>query len=129
QGLGQLGFRVPALVVGPYVKPGYVSSTIRDHTSVLRHIENRFQIPPLGMRDTAAADLSDCIDVDRQGRQLDPAEPFIDDLPMPEAPSVDLSLCYANNFPFAGRDDLLEFFATTPNNRDRVDEAAGDVAA
>ena len=41
QGFDQLGFRVPTVVMGPYVKQG-VSSVVYDHTSVLRHIENMF---------------------------------------------------------------------------------------
>jgi phospholipase C len=62
QGFDQLGFRVPAMVIGPYVKQGQVSSTIYDHTSVLKHIENMFHLAPLTMRDAAANDLSDMID-------------------------------------------------------------------
>jgi phospholipase C len=31
----RLGFRVPALVIGPYVKT--TSSMVRDHTSALKH--------------------------------------------------------------------------------------------
>jgi phospholipase C len=61
-GFGQLGFRVPALVIGPHVKRGHVCSMTRDHTSVLRHLGNRFDLPALSMRDAAATDLSSCID-------------------------------------------------------------------
>lgn len=67
-GFDQLGFRVPTLVVGPYVKPGYVSSVVYDHTSVLRHIEKTFGLPPLTMRDAAANDLSDVLDAERLAR-------------------------------------------------------------
>ncbi len=65
QGFDQLGFRVPAMIMGPYVKKGYVSSVVHDHTSVLRHIETMFGLQPLTMRDAAANDLSDAIDADR----------------------------------------------------------------
>src|SRR5262249_26126421 len=61
-GFNQLGFRVPTLVIGPYVKQGYVSSVRRDHTSALRHIENVHGLAPLTMRDAAATDLSECLD-------------------------------------------------------------------
>jgi len=64
-GFDQLGFRVPALVAGPYVKPGFVSSVVHDHTSVLKHIETMFGLDPLNKRTTAANDLSDFIDQDR----------------------------------------------------------------
>ena len=30
------GFRVPAVVVSPFARPDYVSSTVLDHTSVLK---------------------------------------------------------------------------------------------
>jgi phospholipase C len=62
EGFDQLGFRVPTLIAGPYVKKGNVSSTVYDHTSVLKHIENMFGLAPLTARDAAASDLSDAID-------------------------------------------------------------------
>jgi phospholipase C len=58
----QFGFRVPAMVIGPYAKEAHVSSVQYDHTSVLKHIETMFNLEPLTMRDAAATDLSDCID-------------------------------------------------------------------
>jgi phospholipase C len=61
-GFGQLGFRVPALVMGPHVKAGAVCSDVLDHTSALKHIENAFMLPSLTMRDAAAKDLSGCLD-------------------------------------------------------------------
>jgi phospholipase C len=64
-GFGQLGFRVPGLVVGPYARAGHVSSVVRDHTSCLRHIEARHGLASLTMRDAAAADLSECTDTAR----------------------------------------------------------------
>jgi phospholipase C len=65
QGFDQYGFRVPTLVVGPYVKPGYVSSVVRDHTSALKQIENMFGTEPITARTTAANDLSELLDDDR----------------------------------------------------------------
>ncbi len=40
------GFRVPAEVVSPFAKKGYVSSTTYDHTSVLKLIERNGTCPP-----------------------------------------------------------------------------------
>lgn len=65
QGFDQLGFRVPTTVVGPYVKPGHVSSVQYDHTSVLKHLEKLHNLRPLTTRSTAANDLSDCFDLER----------------------------------------------------------------
>ncbi len=64
-GFDQLGFRVPALVAGPYVKKGHVSSTVRDHTSVIAHLSKMFDLPPLTKRVETAADLSDLLDEER----------------------------------------------------------------
>jgi phospholipase C len=65
EGFDQLGFRVPSMVIGPYAKPGYVSSVQYDHTSALRHVSNTFGLEPLTMRQAAANDLTDCIDLER----------------------------------------------------------------
>ncbi len=64
-GFDQLGFRVPAMVIGPYAKQGYVSSVEYDHTSALKHIANRYDLPPLNTRTDHANDLVDCIDLER----------------------------------------------------------------
>ncbi len=74
EGFGQAGFRVPAILAGPYVKRGQVSSVVRDHTSVIRHLENMWGLPPLTMRDAAANDLSEAIDAARLAAG-DPAPP------------------------------------------------------
>jgi phospholipase C len=55
----QLGFRVPAVVVSPYARPGHVSSQVYDHTSVLKLIERKWNLPPLTRRDAAARDFAD----------------------------------------------------------------------
>jgi phospholipase C len=58
----RLGFRVPAVVVSPYARPDYVSHVERDHTSVLKLIERKWNLPPLTRRDAAADDLLDMVD-------------------------------------------------------------------
>ena len=46
---GQLGFRLPTLLLSPYARPGYVDHRLYDHTSVLRFLEWRFLgAPPEG---------------------------------------------------------------------------------
>ena len=44
---GLLGFRVPALLVSPLVRQGYVSSVAQDHRSVLAFVERQFDLPDL----------------------------------------------------------------------------------
>jgi phospholipase C len=62
EGFDQLGFRVPTLVVGPYVKRSHVSSVVRDHTSALRHLQVLHGLGDMGMRTAAANDLSELLD-------------------------------------------------------------------
>jgi phospholipase C len=67
-GFQQLGFRVPAMVIGPYAKQAHVSSVQYDHTSALKHLQTSFGLEPLNERMNTANDLSDCIDLDRLAR-------------------------------------------------------------
>ena len=49
ENFGQVGFRVPMLLLSPYARPGYVDHRLYDHTSVLRFLEWRFLgAPPEG---------------------------------------------------------------------------------
>jgi phospholipase C len=45
------GIRVPVAVVSPYARPHFVSHKVHDHTSILRFIETRFDLPALTRRD------------------------------------------------------------------------------
>jgi len=58
----QLGFRVPALVIGPQVKRGHVENQIFDHVTPLATATRRFGLNNLNERVAATADLSSCID-------------------------------------------------------------------
>lgn len=65
-GFDQLGFRVPALVVGPWVKEGYVSDTVFDHTAAMAMVREWFGIgETLTARDAASSSLSEVLDLDR----------------------------------------------------------------
>lgn len=57
-----LGFRVPVLVVGPYAKRGYISHVTHESSGFLRYMEEIFNLPSLGTRDTNADDFRDCFD-------------------------------------------------------------------
>jgi phospholipase C len=48
------GIRVPMVVVSPWVRPHSVSHRKYDHTSILRFIETRFDLPALTKRDANA---------------------------------------------------------------------------
>ncbi len=45
------GIRVPVVVVSPFAKKPFVSHVVHDHTSILRFIETRFDLPALTRRD------------------------------------------------------------------------------
>ncbi len=51
------GTRVPAIIISPFAKRGFVDHTRYDTTSILRFIERRWRLQPLGTRDAAASDF------------------------------------------------------------------------
>jgi phospholipase C len=57
----QLGFRVPSLVVGPFVKRGCVDSTQLEHVSVISTASRRFGLAPLNERANVTNDVSSAI--------------------------------------------------------------------
>jgi phospholipase C len=57
------GFRVPAVIVSPYARPGCVLSDVFDHTSVLKLIEEKWNLPALTRRDAAATSPLGALDL------------------------------------------------------------------
>ncbi len=57
------GFRVPAVIVSPYARPDYVCTEVLDHTSVLKLVEEKWNLPPLTARDAAASSPLDALDL------------------------------------------------------------------
>jgi phospholipase C len=62
------GTRVPALLIGPWARRGYIDHRIADTTSVLALIEARFGLQPLQQRDAQAYNLLDGFDFTQQPR-------------------------------------------------------------
>jgi phospholipase C len=56
------GFRLPMIVFSPWVRPSFVSHTARDYTSILRLIEDTFNVPSLTLRDANADDMMEFFD-------------------------------------------------------------------
>jgi len=75
------GFRVPAVIVSPYARPGYVSPGIFDHTSVLKLVQEKWNLPPLTARDAAATAPLDALDLSSPPAFLKPPS-----LPAPSLP-------------------------------------------
>lgn len=69
------GFRVPLIVVSPWVKPNYVSHVNREFTSILKLIETRFNLPPLTQRDAQADDMAEMFDFSSPRRLTVPPLP------------------------------------------------------
>jgi acid phosphatase len=55
------GTRVPAIIISPFAKRHFVDHTTYDTTSILRLIEARWNLAPLGERDANAADLTNAL--------------------------------------------------------------------
>jgi phospholipase C len=56
------GPRVPMIVLSPYAKAGYISHRTYDFCSVLKFIEERWNLGHLTARDDRANDMRDCFD-------------------------------------------------------------------
>ncbi|MBV8067324.1 MAG: hypothetical protein JO113_05065 [Candidatus Eremiobacteraeota bacterium] len=64
-----LGFRVPLIVISPYAKQGYVTHVQYETSSVLRYIEDNFNLPPMAKSDARASDpAADAFDYSQQPR-------------------------------------------------------------
>jgi phospholipase C len=57
-----LGPRVPFIVISPFAKQQTVSHTTYEFASLLQFVETRYNLPPLGRRDTVANSLLDMFD-------------------------------------------------------------------
>jgi phospholipase C len=64
----RLGFRVPAVIVSPYARADYVSEQVFDHTSVLKLIEHKWNLPALTRRDADAVAPLDLLDLEQPPR-------------------------------------------------------------
>jgi acid phosphatase len=55
------GVRVPAIVISPFAKQGFVDHRQRDTSSILATIEQRFGLPSLNQRDASAPSFADVL--------------------------------------------------------------------
>lgn len=54
------GERVPALIISPYAKAGYISKTTYQFGSILRYIENNWKLGSLKTTDSTSKSIIDC---------------------------------------------------------------------
>jgi phospholipase C len=83
-GFDRYGFRVPCAVVSPYAKKNHVSHTVYDHTSILKTIETKWNLPALTRRDANANSLLDMVDLHAKPAFLKPPR-----LPAPPDPALE----------------------------------------
>lgn len=57
-----LGFRIPMILISPYAKPSNISQTVYNYGSILRFVEETFNLGSLGTTDASANSLSDSFD-------------------------------------------------------------------
>ena len=62
-GYDYTGFRVPCCVVSAWSKKDYVSHQVFDHTSVLKLVETKWNLPALTYRDANAHNMLDFFDL------------------------------------------------------------------
>ena len=53
------GTRVPALLISPFAKKGFIDHTVMDTTAIDKLIETRWGLKPLGSRDAASGDMTE----------------------------------------------------------------------
>ena len=56
------GSRVPTIVISPFAKKGFIDHTQYDTTAILRLIEDRYGLPPLGDRDAKSGNMMTAFD-------------------------------------------------------------------
>ena len=95
----EYGFRVPLIVVSPYVKAAYTSHVVHDFGSILKFIETVFNLPTVdpaaGYADSRADNLADCFDFNQAPLTFQPipapldARYFLNDKSPPLPPDDD----------------------------------------
>jgi phospholipase C len=63
------GMRVPGLLISPYARRGYIDSTMLDFTSVLKFIEENWNLEPIAARDTEAKSFMSAFDFSMSPRE------------------------------------------------------------
>ncbi len=71
-GYGELGFRVPLLVISPYVHSGHISHTQYEFGSILRFIEDNWGLQPMQADDRRATSIGDVFDFTMKPRPFAP---------------------------------------------------------
>jgi phospholipase C len=85
---GQMGMRIPAVLVSPYAKRNHVDHNIYGFESILKLIRYRFGLAPLTTRDQYAKNIARSFDFESKPNYEIPS--------LPDPPSVVASACTAS---------------------------------
>jgi phospholipase C len=64
-GFARYGFRVPFALISPWARRDFVSHRVYDHTSILKLVETKWNLPALTFRDANAVPMLDMLDFRR----------------------------------------------------------------
>lgn len=84
---GQMGMRIPAVLVSPYARRRHVDHNIYGFESILKLIRYRFGVPPLTTRDAYARNMARSFDFESKPNYEIPS--------LPDPPQVVASACQA----------------------------------
>jgi phospholipase C len=65
-----LGFRVPMIVISPYAKPSYISHTQYEFASILKFVEDNWNLGRIGVNDVRATSIVNCFDFSQTPRHF-----------------------------------------------------------
>jgi phospholipase C len=82
------GFRVPCVVISPFARKNFVSHVVHEHTSILKFVETKWNLPAMTYRDANAANMLEFLDFtgrppfERPPVLHAPLNPFVGALPV-----------------------------------------------
>jgi phospholipase C len=94
-GFGGLGFRVPCIIISPYALAGNISTTNYEFGSILKYIEQNWNLGTLGTSDARATSILDSFDYSQNPISFIPIpsalskEHFLHEKPSTQPPDTD----------------------------------------
>jgi phospholipase C len=117
-----LGFRTPCLVVSPFSRGGYLCSDTFDHTSLLRFLETRFDVPVpnlSGWRRSVTGDLTTSLALKRR------PDTSVPDLPATSLGDTTVAEQAVINALAGTEDDGVDYPSPTSNSMPRQETTPG----
>lgn len=105
-----LSFRVPALIISPYAKTGYLDHTSYDFESTLKFIEWDFGLPALSYRDAIANNLLNALNFGQW-----PQDPFVIPLSSAKLKIINPYIALGSNTATHAAQPVLQFIDNDPD--------------